>query len=319
MKLSYLLATGLIAVALAACNSQVNQKTASPTAATEAVAVVEQDSPSTGQPVAQNDQPASEPAPKPLTLSEEIKKAFPADKMTTTDSGLQYLIEKEGEGKLPEAGNVVQVHYKGMLADGAVFDSSYERDEPFAFPLGKGAVIPGWEEGIKLLPVGSKAKLVILPELGYGEMGAGGVIPPNATLYFEVELLDILPGSPESPEKVAEADYQVTDSGLKYYDLAEGKGVTPEKGQMVKVHYTGWLEDGTKFDSTLDWGQPQVFPVGEGLIIPGWDEGISTMKVGGKRQLVIPAKLAFGEAGAGGIIPPNATLIFEVELLDVVS
>jgi peptidylprolyl isomerase len=319
MKLSYLLATGLLAVALAACNSQVNQDTASPAATTEVVAAVEQDSPSTGQPIAQNDQIASEPAPKPLTLSEEIKKAFPADKMTTTDSGLQYLIEKEGQGKLPEVGNVVQVHYKGMLADGTVFDSSYERDEPFAFPLGKNAVIPGWEESIELLPVGSKAKLVIPSELGYGEMGAGGVIPPHATLYFEVELVDILPGSPESPEKVAEADYQVTDSGLKYYDLAEGKGSTPEKGQMVKVNYTGWLEDGTKFDSTLDWGQPQVFPVGEGLVIPGWDEGISTMKVGGKRQLVIPAELAFGEAGAGGVIPPNATLIFEVELLDVVS
>jgi peptidylprolyl isomerase len=319
MKLSYLLATGLLAVALAACNSQANQETASPAATTEAVAAAEQDTPTTGQPVAKIDQVASEPAPKPLTLSEEIKKAFPADKMTTTDSGLQYFIEKEGEGKLPEAGNVVQVHYKGMLADGTVFDSSYERDEPIVFPLGKGAVIPGWEEGIELLPIGSKAKLVIPSELGYGEMGAGGVIPPNAKLYFEVELVDILPGSPESPEKVAEADYHVTDSGLKYYDLAEGKGITPEKGQLVKVHYTGWLEDGTKFDSTLDWGQPQVFPVGDGMVIPGWDEGISTMKVGGKRQLVIPAELAFGEAGAGGLIPPDATLIFEVELLDVVS
>jgi peptidylprolyl isomerase len=319
MKLSYLLATGLIAVALAACNSQVNQEPASPAAVTTVVAAVEQDSTSTGQPVAKIDQTASEPAPKPLKLSEEIKKAFPADKMTTTDSGLQYLIEKEGEGKLPEAGNVVQVHYKGMLADGTVFDSSYERDEPIVFPLGKGAVIPGWEEGIELLPVGSKAKLVIPSELGYGEMGAGGVIPSNTNLYFEVELVDILPGSPESPEKVAEADYRITDSGLKYYDLAEGKGITPKKGQMVEVHYTGWLADGTKFDSTLDWGQPQVFPVGDGMVIPGWDEGIATMKVGGKRQLVIPAELAFGEAGAGEVIPPDATLIFEVELLDVVS
>ncbi len=319
MKLSHLLATGLIAIALAACNAQVNQETASPAAITKAVAAGEQASPSTGQPVAKIDQTASEPAPKPLTLSEEIKKAFPADKMTTTDSGLQYLIEKEGEGKLPKAGNVVQVHYKGMLADGTVFDSSHERDEPIVFPLGKSAVIPGWEEGIELLPVGSKAKLVIPSELGYGEMGAGGVIPPQANLYFEVELVDILPGSPESPEKVTAAAYHVTDSGLKYYDLAEGQGVTPKKGQMVKVHYTGWLEDGTKFDSTLDWGQPQVFPVGDGMVIPGWDEGIATMKVGGKRQLVIPAELAFGETGAEGVIPPNATLIFEVELVDVVS
>jgi FKBP-type peptidyl-prolyl cis-trans isomerase len=254
MKLSYLLATGLLAVALAACNSQ-QIKIPTWSAATRQVAAgsrnlpptekvvapVEQDSTSTGQAVAQNDQMAGKPEPKPLTLSEEIKKAFPADKMTSTDSGLQYLVEKEGQGKLPEVGNVVQVHYKGMLADGTVFDSSYERDEPIAFPLGKGAVIPGWEEGIELLPVGSKAKLVIPSELGYGEMGAGGVIPPNAKLYFEVELVDILPGGPESPEKVAAADYNVTDSGLKYYDLAEGKGITPKKGQMVKVHSpAGW-------------------------------------------------------------------------------
>lgn len=333
MKLSYVLATGLIAVALAACNSQVSQETASPAAAPKAVAAVAQDSPSAekavvaavqdstsaGQPVAQLDQQAGKPEAKPLTLSEEIKKAFPEDKMTTTKSGLQYLVEKEGQGQLPKAGNVVQVHYKGMLADGTVFDNSYERKEPIVFPLGKGAVIPGWEEGVELLPVGSKAKLVIPSELGYGEMGAGTVIPPNAKLYFEVEVVDILPGSPETPEKVADADYHVTKSGLKYYDLAEGKGATPKKGQMVKVNYTGWLKDGTKLDSTLDWGKPQVFPISEGLVIPGWDEGISTMKVGGKRQLVIPAELAFGKTGAGGVIPPNATLIFEVELVDVVS
>ncbi len=88
---------------------------------------------------------------------------------------------------------------------------------------------------------------------------------------------------------------------------------------MVSVHYTGWLEDGTKFDSSLDWGNPFVFPVGMEYVIPGWDEGVSTMKVGGKRQLVVPAELAYGEQGAGEVIPPGATLIFEVELLEVKS
>lgn len=85
----------------------------------------------------------------------------------------------------------------------------------------------------------------------------------------------------------------------------------------MEVHYTGWLEDGTKFDSSVDRGQPFVFPLGQGRVIKGWDEGVATMKVGGKRKLVIPAHLAYRDRGAGGVIPPGATLIFEVELLGI--
>jgi len=215
---------------------------------------------------------------------------------------------------------VVQVHYEGKLADGTVFDSSYERDAPIAFPMGQGLVIPGWDEGVSLLSVGSKAKLIVPPELAYGEFGAVGAIPPNATLYFEVELVDILPGSPESPMIIANSDFITTDSGLKYYELAAGNGKsTPEAGQLVAVHYTGWLEDGTKFDSTFDWGQPFIFPLGEQVVIPGWDEAVSTMTVGDKRQLVIPPELAFGEEGIDGLIPPDTTLIFEVELIDILQ
>jgi peptidylprolyl isomerase len=130
-------------------------------------------------------------------------------------------------------------------------------------------------------------------------------------------LVDILPGSPEAPTEVDEADYVTTDSGLKYYDLEVGDGASPQAGQGVAVHYTGWLEDGTKFDSSLDRGQPFTFALGMRQVIPGWDEGVATMKVGGRRQLVIPPELGYGAQGAGGVIPPNATLIFEVELLAV--
>lgn len=105
-----------------------------------------------------------------------------------------------------------------------------------------------------------------------------------------------------------------TPSGLKYVDIVEGTGVSPTPGQTVTVDYTGTLENGKKFDSSLDRGQPFSFRIGIGQVIKGWDEGVMTMKVGGKRRLVIPPDLGYGARGAGGVIPPNATLIFEVEL-----
>jgi FKBP-type peptidyl-prolyl cis-trans isomerase FkpA len=108
-----------------------------------------------------------------------------------------------------------------------------------------------------------------------------------------------------------------TPSGLKYTDLQTGEGQEAKAGQTVNVHYTGWLENGTKFDSSLDRRSPFSFQLGAGQVIRGWDEGVAGMKVGGKRRLTIPADLGYGARGAGGVIPPNATLIFEVELLGV--
>ena len=110
---------------------------------------------------------------------------------------------------------------------------------------------------------------------------------------------------------------ETTASGLKYVDVVVGKGASPTAGKMVKVHYTGTLENGKKFDSSVDRNEPFSFTIGLGQVIQGWDEGVMTMKVGGKRKLIIPSKLGYGARGAGGVIPPNATLLFDVELLDV--
>lgn len=233
----------------------------------------------------------------------------------TTESGLKYVELEEGSGEQPEPGQVVEVHYRGLLSsDSTVFDDSYERGVPMHFPVGSGRIIPGWDEGIQMMRVGGKARLIMPPDIAFGAQGYAGVIPPNETLIFEVELLGVREGAPETPTDVPESELEDLGDGLAYADLVSGEGEPLSPGDRATVHYTGWLQEGGKFDSSLDNGQPFTFVVGSN-VIEGWSQGVAGMKVGGKRYLVIPPELGYGEQGAGPI-PPNSTLIFEVELLD---
>ena len=206
----------------------------------------------------------------------------------------------EGTGASPETGDYVSVHYVGKLTDGTEFDNSHKRGEPITFPIGGGRVIKGWDQGIAMMKVGGKAILTIPPELGYGARGAGNVIPANATLVFEVELVDTKP----APK-------------VKYIEIEPGTGPKARVGQSVSVHYVGTLEDGTEFDNSVSRGKPISFPLGTGQVIAGWDQGIAMMNEGGKATLIIPPELGYGPRGAGGVIPPNATLTFDVELVKV--
>jgi FKBP-type peptidyl-prolyl cis-trans isomerase len=133
---------------------------------------------------------------------------------------------------------------------------------------------------------------------------------------FGVVALAALDTRAQDKEK-KESKVITTDSGLKYEDLKEGTGEAAKKGDTVEVHYTGWLTNGKKFDSSLDRNEPFSFKLGEGKVIKGWDEGVAGMKPGGKRKLTIPPELGYGKRGAGRVIPPDATLVFEVELLKI--
>lgn len=161
------------------------------------------------------------------------------------------------------------------------------------------------------------AGLIVIAALALAACNGGGGSStdstPNGDATPAANGGDMRDGPPD-----VSGDPITTGSGLQFIEIERGTGDSPKATETVVVHYTGWLEDGTKFDSSVDRGEPFVFTIGTGQVIRGWDEGIATLQVGGKRRLIIPPDLAYGDTGAGGgLIPPNATLIFDVELLEV--
>lgn len=234
----------------------------------------------------------------------------------TTESGLKIKLTQSGKGKNVSKGDKVKVHYTGTLVDDRKFDSSRDRDQPFEFVIGMKQVISGWDEALPYLKVGDRATLTIPPELGYGDTPMPK-IPAGSYLVFDIEVLDVFKDFAPRQFVINEKKNITTPTGLVYNILEQGKGAKAEKGKTVEVHYTGFLENGDIFDSSVLRGQPISFRLGAGMVIPGWDEGIEFMNVGGKALLIIPYELAYGESGRPPIIPAKAKLIFNVELIAV--
>ena len=233
-----------------------------------------------------------------------------------TPSGLHYTVMVEGKGPKPDAYAKVKVHYKGMLMDGTEFDSTYRRKEPFGFKLYQGRP-EGLKEGIALMNVGAKYKLFIPPALGFGNRGIGSKIPPNAGLVYEVELISFEPG-PEMPKfREGNPDAQkTTEEGLIYEVLKEGTGPSPGEGMLVDIEFSFWTLGGELVDSSVIRGAPWKMNVGKARE-KIFNLGTLLLKEGGRNRYVVPPELAFGKSGRGALVPPNATLVFEMELMKV--
>ncbi len=220
-----------------------------------------------------------------------------------------------------------------MSLIGRKFDSSFDRRRPFSFTLGVGQVIPGWDQGLVGVCEGEERHLVVPAALAYGDKGAGDVIPPDATLLFDIVIVGVEKAKVEEevPEVVEEEQPQQqeqqegSDSSCQGSELETTVTFRPSgcrrrsrAGDKLSMHYVGRLLDGgRKFDSSRDRDSPFEFTLGVGQVIRGWDRGVEGMCVGESRRLVVPPDMAYGEDGVGDVIPPCATLIFEVELLDI--
>ena len=277
---------------------------------------------------------------------EKLKLYLNDNKITTkpTESGLYYIVTKKGKGSRIDTGNYVKIHFTINTINGNKVFSTRDRGEPIEIEYGKKFDTDGLEEALGKMKKGGKANLIVPSSIAFGEMGRGGVISPFTTLLYDVEIINVRSKAEFDKEKELEREKQKAENqkliniektkinkyikdnnitskpakdGLYYIETIKGTGEKAESGKKVKVHYTLYLTDGTKLQSSLDGEQPFEFTLGKGQVIRGWDEGVSMMNEGGKARFIIPSIIGYGERGKGKDIPPFTPLVFEVELLEV--
>jgi FKBP-type peptidyl-prolyl cis-trans isomerase len=265
---------------------------------------------------------------------------------TVAPNGAEYKIHKDVEGPTAKEGDIVTLHMILRNGKDSILRNTYTEGQPFQYRVSPSAFKGSADDAFAFLSKGDSATFLVSVDSMFSKMGQP--IPPGieagSKLKFEVMITDMktvaeLQKEQEEKRKMDEqaaaaqiqkdeeiiskylADKKIKAtryaSGLYYQQVKAGSGAVPVTGDSVSVHYTGTLLDGTKFDSSLDRGEPITFPIGSGWVIKGWDEGVMKMKQGEKGRLFIPSGLAYGSNGAGGSIPPNAVLIFDVELVRI--
>ena len=253
--------------------------------------------------------------------------------MVTLESGLQFMDDSLGTGREAKANDLVSIHFKGwmvpkdtaseLFSDWSADQSksmlslgdSKMRNQPIKFILNSGSFIKGTDEGIVGMKVGGVRTMIIPSKLAYGDAGVG-FIPPNTDLKVIVELLEVKDRVVVEMWKVDSTSFKTTASGVNYAIITQGEGPAVETGKIITVHYSGYLQDGTMFDSSVERDEPIKFVVGQGQVVPGWDEGLQLLKKGDKARFIIPPKLGYGEMVLEKI-PANSTLVFDTEVIDV--
>jgi len=239
---------------------------------------------------------------------------------TTNESGLKWVDEKVGDGAEVVEHGVAEVHYSNWQENGEALDSSLNRGKPPYAVKNVGHapdIPPGCNEGLLGMRAGGRRLLIIPPQLAFGADGKDA-IKPGASVVFEVDVLSATP-PPKMPPPMTFPDFAklsltTNESGLEWTDLVVGTGNPIRFGTTAHLHYTGWLPDGTKVDSTIDAGELYpVHGVGHAEVIPGWNEGLIGMLEGGRRVMVLPPHLAFGAEGVPPLVPPNSTIVYVVD------
>jgi FKBP-type peptidyl-prolyl cis-trans isomerase len=248
-----------------------------------------------------------------------------AEKRSYTSTGLAYVMHKNEAPVKAEIGDILVINLSYGTEDTLIFDSK-QYQKPVYIQLTNPAYKGSLEEGLAMLGSGDSATFYLSADSVYQRIfnqPPPAFLKPGDELIFQVGVMAVKNEDRELADWFTRENMTASPrpSGLYILPIQSGKANARQAapGSKAKVHYTGYLLDGTKFDSSVDRGEPFQFQVGKGQVIPGWDEGVSTMKVGDKVKLVIPSYLAYGPRGASNIIPPYAPLLFEVELLDVMD